>query len=123
MVDKYVPEDYPMICEWARKRKINPPSQDMLPNFGAVVQDVACGFLFMTDGDFAYIDFYFTNPEAKSHSRRFALQCITEQLIQWAREMEYSKIMANTQIESIEELAIINGFKNIGKFSVLMRSL
>jgi hypothetical protein len=122
-VYKYIPDDYDMICEWAKKRKLSPPNPKSLPQYGAIIPGIACGFLFITDGDFAYIDYYYTNPDEKSGVRWTALQLITEQLIVWAKEMEFSRIMANTQVESIKELAIINGFKNIGHYSVLMRSL
>jgi hypothetical protein len=119
----YKAKDYETICGWFNKRNLNSPTTKQLPKNGAIVDDLACGFLFITDGDFAYIDFYIANPDSDKDQRSKALQLVTEQLIEWAKYMEYSHIMANTQFNSIETLAINNGFKNIGKYSVLMKGL
>lgn len=122
-VRRYKAKDYEDICGWFRDRNLNPPTPKQLPKNGAIVDGVACGFLFITDADFAYIDFYIANPKIEKEQRQKALQLVTEQLIEWAKFMEFSLIMANTQFNSIEQLALTNGFENIGQYSVLMKGL
>ena len=122
-VRRYKAKDYDTICGWFNKRNLNSPTSKQLPKNGAIVDDLACGFLFITDGDFAYIDFYISNPDSEKEQRAEALQLVTKQLIAWAEYMEFSQIMANTQFDSIEKLALQNGFKNIGQYTVLMKGL
>lgn len=123
MVRPYSNDDYEMICHWFEQRGFNPPTRSLLPLTGAIASDAACGFLYCTDSDVAFIDFYITNPEVDVSTRATALKDVTQHLIRWAKEMEYTVIMANTQKRSIENLAIEHGFKNIGKHSVLMKEL
>lgn len=122
-VEKYVDEDFEEMCRWFEKRKLKRPTVEMLSQHGAIVPGVAAGFLYMSDGNFAYIDFYITNPQIDRITRYEALQAITETLIKWAKQMEFNLIMANTQNTFIAQLAMANGFKNLGKYTVLMKEL
>lgn len=122
-VEKYVKEDFKQICEWFKDRKLKLPTEKMLPQHGAIVPGVAAGFLYLSDADFCYIDFYITNPKVDRITRYEALQSITLMLIKWAKQMEFSLIMANTQNNFIAQLGMANGFNNIGKYTVLMKEL
>ena len=123
MVKLYTSEHYEQIQSWFIARNLNVPSETSLPTHGAIVENVAVGFLFCTDGDLAYIDFYVSNPKASRRDVLKAFDEITTNLILWAKEMDYSSILANTQFKSIEKMAVKHGFKNLGQYTSFARSL
>lgn len=116
-------KDYKEICEWFRKRNINSPSIDMLSDSGVIVDNVACGFLYLTDSSLSFIDFYISNPLSSKQKRSQALELITTNLIMWAKETGASHIMCNSQIRTIQDLAFKYDFKSYGFSLTFMKEL
>lgn len=114
---------YEDLCKWLEKRKLGVPSKNMLPDNGAIVPDVACGFLYLTDSSLAFIDYYVTNPMIAAKKRKQALEVITTNLIMWAKEIGVNHLMANSSVHSIQKMAEDNGFKSCGFVKFFIKEL
>lgn len=122
-VRKYSNSDFKQIESWCIARQIAPPSEKKLGQFGALVPDIGCGFMYRTDAHFVIFDFFLSNPNAGMNERAKAMQAITEQLMTWASQLGYSTIYTNTQIDSIKKLAVKNGFETLGEFTVYRKEV
>lgn len=114
---------YGEICEWFSKRNLIIPKSSMLSTNGVIVSDVAAGFLYVTDSSIAFLDYYISNPQSSDKKRAKALEIITMNLQMWAKEMEITHLMANSQIKSIQKLALDNDFKSYGFSHTFMKEL
>lgn len=115
----YEPSDYPIVKEWIEMRGFPTPLPSDLPEIGFIEDFVAAGFLIQTDTSTAIIDFYVTNPEASPIKRAYALNKLTECLIQDAKSRGYKKVRCSTRVVSISKLAKFHGFKSVGTFESL----
>lgn len=111
--------DYKTICSWFEKREIAPIPEDVVPNFGLIVPDVAAGFLLVTDCNLGILDFYISNPEANPKDRDLALDEITGGLIKYGRSVGITNFKADTQIEAIKTRAKYHGFDYLGETALL----
>lgn len=123
ILHRYSSKHYDMISEWEERRGNALLEPEFLPTHGLVVEDVACGFLYCTDSAVGMIDVFVTNPEASNISRGKALHLITQNLIIWAKDLGLKRLVANTQVRGIRDLALKNKFQDIGEYSFLFREL
>lgn len=113
--------DFGSFSRWLEARKVPSPARHILPKYGYIVPDVACGFIYLTDSSLGLIEWYVTNPEASCEDRREAMQIITDLLIITGKKNGCKILSANTKHKSIEKIALDNGFKFVGenKFYVM----
>jgi hypothetical protein len=119
MVEEFCQDDYPALCEWYAAWGQLPPPLDLLPTFGLVAEDVAAGFLIVTDCNLALLEFFISNPKKTSVERNQALDEITDGLLEYGKSIGITNFKADTQIAKIKERAMNHGFKYIGEFSNL----
>jgi len=78
----YTPNDFEMIQGWLTDRETPGFTKDLLPPFGQVVDDVAAGFIIETDTNFAFLDYYVTNPKASLSDRIRATNTMLERAVE-----------------------------------------
>lgn len=111
---RYRPVDYTSICQWCDSREIDPPPAWSVPKHGFIVEDIAVGFLILTDNRFAIIDYYISNPKSDKDLRSHALNAITNELIRVAKLRKVKILICNSMNKSIKQRAIDTGFDCIG---------
>jgi len=119
----YKSSDYATIQEWAFIRDMNPPPKWSLPETGIISDDVAVGFLILTNNHCGILDFFISNPTSYKHVRSWALDQITSKLIQLAKEMKVKKLLCDTQHPAIKERAIKHGFNSLGLYECFEKGL
>lgn len=100
-----------------------PPPAWALPHTGFIVENIACGFLVLTNNSCGILDFYLSNPTADKFERDETLREITTELMDSAGEFGVKMIMFNTQHKSIEKLGLEKGFKADGLFSCFSKEI
>jgi hypothetical protein len=116
-------EHFEEITRWFTHWGLMSPKREMLSSNGIIVRDIACGFLYLTDSSMAFLDFYISNPKSKKEDRAKALSMITKNLIAWAKEYGVTNLLANSQIKTIQNLAVENGFQPYGLSLTFMKEL
>lgn len=94
-----------------------------LPQYGLIVENVAAGFLFTTDGDFAIIEAYVANPQSEKTQRSEALDRITAGLVEHARAQGFKSVLALSRHPAIEARAQRLGFSAVGTYRMLSLAL
>lgn len=105
--------DTAQIKQWLHDRRLEPFPYAFLPDTGFIVDDVACGFLLTTNSKIAYLEFFFSNPNAPKDKRREAIKNIASALITYAKANKYKIIRIDSKVESILNTAKSIGFKPI----------
>jgi hypothetical protein len=119
----YQDKDFKEISHWCSLRDRPAPEEWALPDSGFIVDGVACGFLVMTNTKIGILDFYISNPHADKEARREALEEITNELIEAAKEVGIRSIVFSTQFESIRQLGHFFGFTSDGEYSYFTKEL
>lgn len=114
-VFKYIPEVHRSIVdEWAAHRNIDieePPSIGYIAYCGK--EPVACIFLLQAEKCLCIIDGLITNPAIKNPKRSNAIYILTDRLINDAKALGFSKIIAWTSNISTFEKATNFGFEPV----------
>lgn len=119
----YVPSDFSDLRHWYLLRNMIPASEKLLPPTGAIVPEVAAGFLYLTDGPFAIIEGLISNPKASAKDRKAAIALITRRLVELARGQGFPRVIAFTQLPAVSEHAKRCGFACIGSYQLLNKDL
>jgi hypothetical protein len=113
----YADKDYQMISHWCALRDMAPPPEWSLPDLGLIVDDVACGFLILTNNNCAFLDFYISNPNSEKKIRDDALDSITEELVGLSKDLKIKLLMANSRSFPIIERAKRFDFETVGEMT------
>lgn len=119
----YQASDYNQVYEWCRARGIRPIPAWSLPPTGFIVDNVAVGFLIMTDNECGILDFFLTSPKALAVDRAKSLEMITKELISCAKDCSIRMILCDSKVKSIQKLADKLGFKSLGKSEFFSKEL
>lgn len=114
-VRRYIKEDYPAILDWVMKHKkkghlLRMPMPNDLPQFGVFCPDVACAFLITTDCPIAYLEYFFSNPDASVEDRKEAYKIGMGMLLDQAKQMGFEAVHANSSYPQVIKTCIDNGF-------------
>lgn len=120
---KYFDHDYLPMCDWFIKRNLKPPTPVLLPKNGIIVQDVAAGFLILTDSNVGMLDFFITNPDQPKDVRLDALDNIAKVLTHTAQNLKLMSLICNTTFINIKELAQRQGFTYLGEYSTFAKEI
>ena len=123
MIRIYEEKDYKTIAHWMSLRDRAPMPEWSIPPSGFIVDDVAAGFLTLTNNYVGILDFYISNPFSSSRERNQALDFITKELIEFAKVMGCKMITCSSQVNSIQSRALKHGFKKDGDFIFYSRSV
>ena len=116
-------EDYIQLTRWFKHRDMPVPPFEILSNHGYIVDDVAAGFIYLTNSSMAIIDCYVTNPESDKNTRDNALNWITIHLTAYAKNSGFKYIKCDSKIQEVINRAKKFGFKEIGQFTSLAKEL
>jgi hypothetical protein len=119
----FKPDDYSQLTRWFKHREMNVPPIELLPNHGYIMDDVAAGFIYLTNSAVAIIDCYIANPESDKNTRDKALNWITIHLIAYAKNSGCRLIKSDTKIKEVITRSKNHGFKEVGQFTSLVREL
>jgi hypothetical protein len=120
---EYQAHDYEQITRWYKRRALVSPVPGYLPKTGFIVDDIAAGFLYLTDSRLGILDCFISNPTSEQDERDAALNLITKSLLTAAVNLECKAIKADTQSRAIAKRAMNHGFKYVGDFSAFIREL
>lgn len=90
-----------------------------MPNTGYIEPGVGAGWVYFTNGPFAFLDGYITNPEASAAARHLALESITSALTTLAKAEGYTRLVAFTQNSDIADRAVARGYRFSGYFTMM----
>jgi hypothetical protein len=119
----FEPWDYPMIAEWYRSQMEPCPPIDLLPKNGFIVEDICAGFLYLTDSRLGIIDCYISNPEVSKDLRDKALNLVTLEIIDKAREYNCRVLMATSNVAAVKRRTELHGFKYVCENSVYSKEI
>ena len=122
-VRHYVGTDFDQVRGWYEKRGISFNDRNVLPGVGFIVDNVAAGFIYMTDSNIAFIEGFIANSDTDEMARDSALDVISECLIAHAIVMGCKYIKCETKIKSIELRAKRFGFKSFGETVSLLKEV
>lgn len=94
-----------------------------VPNIGVIEPGVAAGFLYKTDGYFAILENFITNPKAGPMKRNDAIYAIFEELLKRAKDFGFEEVYAITNVESVMQRAVNKGFSKVGVYSIYSREI
>lgn len=88
----YRPGDYPTVKQWWEEWGWQPVPEHALPPVGALVEDIACAWLYRTDSSIAIIDWFVTNKQARD-GRQEAKAAIIHALSDIARHQGFQSVI------------------------------
>jgi hypothetical protein len=103
--------DYAVITAWYKAHRIAVPPQELLPPVGYIVEGVAAGFLYRTDGGIGILENFITNPQTRYDDRNIALSDITSELILEAEKAGLKMLYAISCIPAVSSRALQHGFE------------
>jgi hypothetical protein len=121
MIRRFQSEDVMELDSWHELYGMRPI--ESLPRVGFIEPGVAAGFLYQTDSDIALLEGYVTNPKAPSDQRHFALDGITEKLLECAEDLGFRTVWAITKDAGISVRAQKHKMTRLGSFTVLVKEL
>jgi hypothetical protein len=123
MVRRYTPFDLAMVSEWFAQHKLGLPDPSLLPEFGLIVPDVACGFLYETNSKLAMMDGLIGNMHAGLHERGQAVDDIARGLVEEARNRGFTRVMFLSSLRSVVQRSERHGFQLVGTCHILAKGV
>jgi hypothetical protein len=121
---RYTQEDYDMISLWWIKHKEIPMPKEAYPKHGFIVDNVACGFLYETDGNFCLIESIMYDPDVPKEIAQKALDEIIQAIIDQGKALGYNVLVGFTDLPVVVERSKKFNFKQFDKkYNMVTRSL
>ena len=117
------PQDYSQLAKWCNHRDVVAPPKDLLSSVGFIVDDVACGFIYLTNSSVAILDCFISCPHSDKKIRDKALNLITIELTAYAKNSGCRLIKCDSKIREVINRAYDHGFKEIGQFTSLVKEI
>ncbi len=106
----YVANDFETIKQWVHSREKVQILEETLSPVGAIIDDVACGFLQMTDNVTFSLEGFVTNPKANLFQRGRAIIQIAVALCQLAKMNGFRRLLIVTREKGISKILKKYGF-------------
>lgn len=103
------------IQKWGLKYGFPLPAQEILPETGFIVEDLACGFLYKTNSKLAWLEWVFSNPEKPKEDRAKALDLIFKTIEQEAKSQGFLVLFSAAAISGYAQVLQRNGFQETDK--------
>ncbi len=104
-----------LVRAWGKKHRFPLPPKQMLPAIGYVVNEAACGFLYLTDSKIALLEWVFGNPEKTKEERAEALDVLFSLLEKTAKELKYEMLFTMAGTDAYRSIVERNGFEETDK--------
>ena len=123
-VEKYDIEKHCLILkDWLTARKLTLPHEDLFSDIGFVVNNIAIGFLFLTNSKQAYIDHLATDPKSDKEERRVALDKLFETLEKTATDKGCLMITGLASMPAVRTRLDRGGYAHYGEFGLYYKVL
>ena len=119
----FYPMDYVQVERWGYNRDVKAPPLALLPSTGFIVDDVACGFVYLTNSAIGILEGFIANPDADKNDRSEALDSITLKLMELAEINGCKVLKCETKLDAIVNRAKDFGFKELVGFKTLIKEL
>lgn len=116
-------KDYGQLERWYADKDVNVPPLECLSETGFIVDDVACGFLYLTNSAVGLLEAFYANPESDKIDRDLALNSITLELIELAVVNGCNVLKCETKLDAISKRAVAFGFIDVGYFKTFMKEI
>ena len=96
-----------LVSKWLKVRGINELLAQEVPQFGYICfnnhEAICAGFLRKVEGGYMFMDSLITNPIAEPELRNKAIDLVVTELIESAKDLQVTKILAySTDINTLE---------------------
>lgn len=119
----FEPGDYSQLKRWCFDRDVEAPPIELLSDTGIIVDEIAVGFLYLTNSAVGMLEGFLTNPKADKNDRNEALNSITLNLIKLAEQSGCKLLKCDTRAEEIVNRAKSFGFNELGQYKTCVREL
>lgn len=121
---RYTRADYELMSSWYTLWGMETPPPSKLSSCGWVLNGVAMGFIYPTEGSIALIDGLVASPALSKGARHAVVKRLAGSLVDIATALGYSTVIAVTTKPSVQKLCEELGFKEIkGKMYCLSESI
>lgn len=100
----YEAKDFETIREWVQSRQKVHIVEENLPPTGAIIDDMACGFLQFSDNVSFQLEAFATNPKANAFHRGYAIIEIAIALVQLAKMNGFRRLVIVTRERGISRI-------------------
>lgn len=105
------------LVSWLEKRNLPKNLAEDLPTIGLIAfkdsLPIAVAFLRQTEGNLGIFDGLCTNPDAPAHMRHFAIDKLTAEIIDIAKDFEFTAIIAWSEDAGTLERSVKHGFRRM----------
>src|SRR5438309_6025945 len=115
--------DFPELDRWLEARGMPISRPSLMPKHGVIVEGIAAGFIYLTDGGIAILDYFVSNPKSDKSERDQSLDVITLSLIQVGHAHGIHAFKCDTKIIAVKERARRLGFMETGEFTAFFREV
>jgi len=122
-------KDLPTLAGWWGYYHDSEYPLNLLSPIGLLVEDnqpEAAGFLYISNtlgGSICFADYCIVNPKLSKKGRESAISTLITAMIEMAKSMGSSMIIATVRIPKLISRMIKQGFANLGEVSLLARAL
>lgn len=99
-----------IVAKWPEKHFFPLPPREFLPEIGFVVENAACGFLYTTNSQLAWVEWIFSNPEKPKEVRTESLDVLFKLLEITARELGFKVLFSASGFDAYSQVLERNGF-------------
>lgn len=96
---------------WGAKHRFPLPSKDFLPETGILVEDIAAGFIYLSNSKISWIEWVFSNPEKSVEERREALDFLMDTLEKIGIAHGMKAIFSSAAVGAYKSILERNGYK------------
>lgn len=119
----FKPYDILQLNRWLFNRDMTPLKIENLPKSGFIIDEIAVGFLILTNTNAGILDYFISNPLSKKEERSDALISIANRLIILAKTAGLTAIKCDTKYKSVAEKLQSVGFKETGSYQSFFREI
>ena len=104
------PNDYLTVSEWFASRDLPMPPEEVLPPTGAIVEGHAAGWVYISNGGIAQVEWVIGNKDANRIAVVRALNLVIPRLIEIAKENGNHRVYTSVNNESLIKILSSMGF-------------
>lgn len=105
--------DYDMLCGWWDDWGWTPPQKDFLPTIGVVVEEVAAGFLYVTNSKVCWVDWIISDKNYRGEDRDDIINVVLASLEEISKDYDakflYALIKHKKLMEKYEAMGYVKG--------------
>lgn len=100
-----------LVEKWPEKHNFPLPPPEFLPDVGFIVDDTACGFLYISNSKIGWVEWVYSNPEKPKEQRADALDMLFKLLEITAKELGIRVLFSASAIPAYKSILERNGFE------------